>query len=423
MQKIGTKIILAIVVVIFCIDASCILFNYQNFISVNKRYTSSLAETMANTCNLVINGDFAEEYRNTGRRNTEYYETWNKLIDYRNTNDDIIDLCVVWFEEDGAHYIFDTELKKEGAFLGDVREFDEKQLAIKRKLINCEDSVSLDYGTHNDIYLPIKTSYNIPTAYVIVGISSVDNRKEQISYLVQLTVIITSIAFVFGIVLIGFMNICIISRINLLAQAAAAYDDVEAIDLDNSPLQHVQIESGDEIQRLHESMRKMERDIVHSTSSLAVAIWNSEHDSMTQLYNKGFYKETVTSWATKTSMGAIYFDIDNLKKMNDTYGHEKGDDAIIGTANFAKKYEEDRGYACRIGGDEFVLLVEDITEDEMVELINHMRQDPDTFLAPWCQDFICRIAVGGAAQKPGESVLEVIKRAEIEMYGNKHAIR
>lgn len=422
-HHIGTKVILAIACVIFCIDASCILFNYANFITVNKRYTSSLAETMANTCNLVIDGDKASEYRSTGLRDTEYYETWNMLIDYRNTNSDIMDLCVVFFDEDGAHYIFDTDLKQEGAFLGDSRDFDSVQRSFKNKLIDCQDSLNLEYPTHADIYLPIKSSYNIPVAYVIVGISNVNNRHEQTSYLIKLTVIVTALSFIFASILIGFMNLHIVRYINALTRAAANYERAETIALENSPLQQVQIDSGDELQRLLESMRKMEHDIVNSASKLAIATWNSQHDSMTQLYNKGFYEETLAAWKNKTSIGAIYLDIDNLKKMNDTYGHEKGDDVIIRTANFAKKYEKDERIGCRIGGDEFVILIPDITEEELDRLVEQMRRDPESALAEWCTDFVCRIAVGGAAQQEGEVIHEVIKRAEAQMYGNKHATR
>lgn len=422
-HTIGVKITSAIAIVILCIDASCILFNYANFMTINNRYTSSLAETMANTCNLVIDGDKASEYRETRRRDTAYYETWNKLIDYRNTNDDIMDLSVAYFDDEGAHYIYDTNLKKDGAFLGDVRDFDSVQRTFKNRLIECRDTLNLEYTTHSDIYLPINSSYNIPVAYVIVGISNVNNHQEQTDYLIKLTVIITVIAFIFASILIGFMNIHIIRHINALTAAAANYDQAEMIRRENSPLQQIQIDSGDELQALLESMRKMEQDIVSSASNLAIATWNSQHDSMTQLYNKGFYQETLALWATKTSVGAIYLDVDNLKRMNDTYGHEKGDEVITRTANFAKKYETDGAVSCRIGGDEFVVLIPDITQEGLEALVEKMRHDPASYLAEWCEEFVCRIAVGGAAQHVGEGITDVIKRAEVEMYGNKHATR
>ena len=85
------------------------------------------------------------------------------------------------------------------------------------------------------------------------------------------------------------------------------------------------IRTGDELERLCESMKKMEHDIIASSSQLAIADWNSNHDSMTQLYNKRHYKEQLKELQNDSTIGVIYFDIDNLKRMNDTFGHEKGD--------------------------------------------------------------------------------------------------
>ena len=79
------KIVLAIVIIVCIMDVSFIFVNYVNYMNVNRNYTDSLAQTVANTCRLVVDGDSVTGYLDNRRRNTAYYEVWNKLIDYRNT--------------------------------------------------------------------------------------------------------------------------------------------------------------------------------------------------------------------------------------------------------------------------------------------------------------------------------------------------
>ena len=80
------KIVLAIVIIVCIMDVSFIFVNYVNYMNVNRNYTDSLAQTVANTCcRLVVDGDSVTDYLDNRRRNTAYYEVWNKLIDYCNT--------------------------------------------------------------------------------------------------------------------------------------------------------------------------------------------------------------------------------------------------------------------------------------------------------------------------------------------------
>ena len=76
------KIVLAIVIIVCIMDVSFIFVNYVNYMNVNRNYTDSLAQTVANTCRLVVDGDSVTDYLDNRRRNTAYYEVWNKLIDY-----------------------------------------------------------------------------------------------------------------------------------------------------------------------------------------------------------------------------------------------------------------------------------------------------------------------------------------------------
>ena len=63
------KIVLAIVIIVCIMDVSFIFVNYVNYMNVNRNYTDSLAQTVANTCRLVVDGDSVTDYLDNGTKN------------------------------------------------------------------------------------------------------------------------------------------------------------------------------------------------------------------------------------------------------------------------------------------------------------------------------------------------------------------
>lgn len=414
-----------LLVMAYCIltAAVCVIFNFKRYVALNNEYTAELAETVINTCALVIDGDRVEDYLESRKRDSDYYVIWNKLIDYRYTNQNIMKLSVVSFQEDGCHYIFDTDLSEEGAFLGDYCAYDPMQEKVKAELINYTMDQSLIYDTHTDIYIPIKSSYNIPVAYVVSGISTDSIKSQQRHYLQRMILIMSVLTVACGIVMFLFMNRSIIRPINTMAAAAANYDDKDLEKNNISPLQQLHIRTGDELEHLCEALKKMENDIRVSSARLINAIWNSNHDGMTQLYNKRYYHELLPRLEKEMSVGVVYFDIDNLKLMNDRFGHDEGDKMILKAADVIHQYEESGCECCRVGGDEFVMILKDTTKETVNDLVERLRKDKRNILSDGSKDFICRLAVGGAFRRSNETIEQTIKAAEEEMYKNKHAAR
>ncbi len=417
------KIVLAIVIVACIMNVSFILVNYVNYMNVNRDYTDSLAQTVANTCRLVVDGDSVTGYLGNRRRNTAYYEVWNKLIDYKNTNENVLQISVMNFTDGGGCYVYDTDLTENGAFLGDIRPYDMIQESVKDDLIACREIEPLEYNGRSDYYIPLNSSYNIPVAYIIVGISTENVRMEQLTYLGYITLIVTATTVFFGICLIRFMQHSVLEPLNAMSIAASSYSGAVLQDGKESPISRMNITTGDELERLCESMKKMEHDIIASGAQLAIADWNSNHDSMTQLYNKRYYKEQLRELQDDSTIGVLYFDIDNLKRMNDTFGHEKGDAVILKAAEFIRGYLSERASGFRIGGDEFVMLIRDCTEEKVRELVSTMYGDERGNLSDVTAEFYCRLAIGGAFRKTGETLENTIKRADDEMYKNKHSVR
>lgn len=91
----------------------------------------------------------------------------------------------------------------------------------------------------------------------------------------------------------------------------------------------------------------------------------SERDPLTKVFNrKGFdekVRRLVNSSDPKKRLGIIYFDMDNLKIINDTYGHKMGDKAILNVIDILTSTVRERDIVARLGGDEFIIVVEEIT--------------------------------------------------------------
>jgi len=87
-------------------------------------------------------------------------------------------------------------------------------------------------------------------------------------------------------------------------------------------------------------------------------------DPMTKLYNRRYFSEIGESILKlakrkKQFVSIVMLDIDDFKKVNDTYGHKIGDDVIISVANTMHNISRDSDIACRFGGEEFILLLPD----------------------------------------------------------------
>ena len=80
------------------------------------------------------------------------------------------------------------------------------------------------------------------------------------------------------------------------------------------------------------------------------------HDELTGVYNRAGYQSILGSIDLKTTY-MILIDVDDFKGINDTYGHEVGDRILVRLVDLLQKNFRSDDFICRIGGDEFVLLM------------------------------------------------------------------
>lgn len=102
-------------------------------------------------------------------------------------------------------------------------------------------------------------------------------------------------------------------------------------------------------------------------------------DFMTGAYNRRYFFEKGESLFKKAKkqnrdIVVAMFDIDKFKNINDTYGHDVGDVAIIEVANVLNKHLQEKGLMARFGGEEFCVLLEKISLEETEQLFETIRE-------------------------------------------------
>ncbi|MBO7676625.1 MAG: diguanylate cyclase [Erysipelotrichaceae bacterium] len=111
--------------------------------------------------------------------------------------------------------------------------------------------------------------------------------------------------------------------------------------------------------------------------SLESLNFKASHDELTGAYNRAGYDLLLSSIDLENTY-MMLFDVDNFKTINDTYGHETGDKALVKLVKVLKKNFRSDDYICRIGGDEFVVLMvhsSDIDRKLIIQKINSINEE------------------------------------------------
>jgi diguanylate cyclase (GGDEF)-like protein len=145
-------------------------------------------------------------------------------------------------------------------------------------------------------------------------------------------------------------------------------------------------------------------------------------DPLTGLCNRrGFFEQAVEACARVVppdgSLSAIILDVDNFKHINDSYGHETGDEALRTCAGAARLRE---AVTARLGGDEFALLLERKSLPQAIEIAEDLRMrlagrpfdtGKDQITLTW--------SIGVGEGRPGDTVDQILARADAALYDAK----
>lgn len=141
----------------------------------------------------------------------------------------------------------------------------------------------------------------------------------------------------------------------------------------------------------------------------------AEHDALTEALNRGSFEKILQVYDTEDSNFAlILIDVDSFKSVNDTYGHAAGDEILKKVTTLLKKAFRSIDYVCRIGGDEFAIIMVEMTSDlrytieEKIEEVNAELAKADEGLPA------VSLSVGVAfadRENPGENIFKDADKA------------
>ncbi|HEY3424212.1 MAG TPA: diguanylate cyclase [Negativicutes bacterium] len=145
------------------------------------------------------------------------------------------------------------------------------------------------------------------------------------------------------------------------------------------------------------------------------------HDSLTGLYNWGYFAEEMRRLESGRChpVGIVVCDIDGLKIVNDNLGHGMGDELLKTASSILQQAFRGNDTVARIGGDEFAILLPNVTQEVVAEACKRLRKTIAEYNQAKAKLFI-GISVGAAVSSHDSPDLgEIFKQADEDMYGDK----
>jgi diguanylate cyclase len=174
------------------------------------------------------------------------------------------------------------------------------------------------------------------------------------------------------------------------------------------------------VQESEARIRELEREL-EATSDLV------RHDQLTGVLNRRgleeiFDKEVARAVRHDTVLCVALLDIDNFKKLNDSMGHDAGDEALIHLATVCRETLRPQDTVARYGGEEFIILLpETPLHEATVALTRLQRELTRKFFLHANEKILITFSAGVTQMLPNDNQSTVIKRADEAMYKAKQS--
>jgi|GEM_PF-2421977 len=204
---------------------------------------------------------------------------------------------------------------------------------------------------------------------------------------------------------------------NEIGFLSAAFNQMAAhLEVLINELEQKVAERTNELQKKNQALREAKENLEHA----------SQTDFLTGLFNRRYMMEKLNQAianfrVNRRSFALFMADIDFFKKVNDTFGHDCGDYVLKNVAKTFQASLPKDAYLSRWGGEEFLLLLPNVSADEAFTQAEKIR----TAIAE--QDFSCgndhlriTLTLGMTMYSEGKSVNQILKEADIAIYNGKH---
>jgi len=180
------------------------------------------------------------------------------------------------------------------------------------------------------------------------------------------------------------------------------------------------INQDERIRELEAQVHELERDLIH--------------DTLTGLKTRAFFEEELgvylealahsnngkrKDWFGFKNVSIIFFDLDDFKKINDTYGHDIGDDVLKAVSKIIQSSLRSGDTAARWGGEELVVSLLGAGNDDAYTKAEEIRRKIEVLNIEKVPDLEITVSGGVASVQKNISVLELIKCADEALYTSK----
>lgn len=286
---------------------------------------------------------------------------------------------------------------------------------------------------HITSYLPMQDLYgNVPFVLTVetARLLSLEGQRHLKYFIVVLTAMIAMILLLS----IVDLNRMVVRRLqtidSFLKQPDIADGESKQLAIEgNDELTQVTVSMNQLLERIAGSRREIEQlnaalqaELIERKLAQKFLLYSSQHDALTGLFNRTYLDEALQKILQQgaVGVGVICCDLDGLKLVNDTLGHAAGDRLLQRTADILKAAAPPQALIVRTGGDEFVVVLTEITETDL-ESIGHKIRDACRISD--LMELPLRLSMGWRYRErcdPGSDDLEaMLKDADDEMYRQK----
>lgn len=212
---------------------------------------------------------------------------------------------------------------------------------------------------------------------------------------------------------------------------SAAYDLAELNDVIEEVMRETRIiqlnaqRSRDELAAMKARVDEAEREVVRLQNELAETSEMVRHDQLTGALNRKGLEETLERELARsrrrgTPICIALLDVDNFKALNDTYGHQTGDDALVHLARVIRETMRPHDTLARYGGEEFLIILPETPLPDAVSALTRLQRElTRRFFLHRNEKLLITFSAGVTAFRAGEPRNEAISRADAAMYQAK----
>lgn len=435
-----TSFLLIIVTVIILVYMRFEKRTVEEYTAMGKSATQLMANTFdADKIPLYLEKNFEFE---------EYNEIREDLIQLKTNYPDVMYMYIYHFIPEGGEVIFDldSDFSLDADPPGKLYEPDPSVLEYMDDLCAGKDIPVLTGDTTDGYMLtymrPVFNSKGEYACHVCVDFSMEDLHKQDLRFVLGLLIALIIVMIIITVMDIIYMRWNITGPIDRMKNATDKFSYEKESDHEENIriMEDLNIRTGDEIEVIYQlfvafmknnlkymhNLSEAENDIKSKDAQIGQISEEAYRDTLTSVGSKTAYTKKVKELNEAIHNGQCDFaivmvDMNDLKKINDVHGHKAGDMYIKGCCHLiCETFKHSPVY--RIGGDEFVAILQGQDLENRQSLVEGLRNDlseaySNEDLDPWLR---YSAAVGMADYASDDNTFELVfKRADQAMYEDK----